>query len=269
MRPEPLDHRSDPIRHRHPVMGTVASVRVHDTVPRVVVDRAVRAAFDELDRIESVFSTFRASSTISAINRGELALLDAPPEVLEVLDACTWLEHISAGAFRARPPDRPDRIDPAGFVKGWAIERAVDGLRRGGLENWWFGVGGDVLVSGSPAKGRPWQAAIADPNQPGEVVGVFDLPDGGAVCTSGTAERGVHLWDGRDGSRPSALASLTVLGPEVAWADAFATTAYALGEDGPRWIEQFEGYHALAIDPAGNLIPSSGLLLEPVAEGVA
>ena len=83
----------------------------------------------ELDRLEEMFSTFRPTSEISRINRGELHLLDASPEVLEVVDACTWLEHASGGAFRARRPG-DTIVDPAGFVKGWAAELAAKCLDR-------------------------------------------------------------------------------------------------------------------------------------------
>ena len=86
----------------------------------------------------------------------------------------------------------------------------------------------------------------------------FDLHDG-AVATSGTAERGRHLWDGRTGRPAGALASVTVLGPHLTWADALATAAFALGDDGPDWIEELEGYEAVAVDPRGRLRVTAGL----------
>ena len=114
-------------------MGTVASVHVHDVADRTLVDGAIEAMWAELDRLEDLFSTFRDSSEISRINRGELHLLDASPEVIEVVDACTWLEHASDGAFRARRPG-DTLLDPAGFVKGWAAELAAQHLDRAGLQ---------------------------------------------------------------------------------------------------------------------------------------
>ena len=174
MRTEP-----DTTYRRHErVMGTVASIRVHDDVALDVVGRHVDAALVELHRIERVFSTFLSYSEISRINRGELDVLDARREVLEVLDSCTWLEHASGGAFDAHRPDDPTQLDPAGFVKGWAAERAADRLRAGGLQHWWFGVGGDVIVHGHPSEHRMWQVAIADPLHPGEIIGVIDTTDG-------------------------------------------------------------------------------------------
>ena len=150
-------------------------------------------------------------------------------------------------------------------MKGWATERAAAALDAAGLEHWCVSVGGDLQVRGragaGPASaGRPWRIAVADPLHPGQVVASFDLHDG-AVATSGTAERGLHLWDGRTGRRADALASVTVLGAHLTWADALATAAFALGRDGLDWIEGFEGYEAIAVDPGGTLRVTAGLQL--------
>lgn len=243
-------------RHRRttPCMGTVASVHVHDDVDPARVDAAVEATFAELERLEELFSTFRPTSAISRINRGELHLLDAPQEVLDVLDACTWLEHESGGAFRARRPEAPHLVDPAGFVKGWAAERAARRLDEAGLRHWYLSVGGDLQARGRRIDGEPWRVAIADPLHPGQVVAALDVADA-AVATSGTAERGRHLWDGRTGAPAEGLASVTVTGPHLTWADAFATTAFALGRPGLDWVRRHEGYVAFAVALDGRVVP--------------
>jgi thiamine biosynthesis lipoprotein len=264
MHAEDGSRREDPLRYRHGVMGTMCSLRVHDAVPVATIDTAAASVFAELEDIERLFSTFRPDSQISRVNRGELELLECDRKVIEVLDACTWLEHTSGGAFSIRRPDRPDIIDPAGFVKGWAVERAAGALRAAGLRHWWLGVGGDVVVHGSPTLRRPWQVAIADPLDDGAILGVIDLADA-AVATSGTAERGPHVWDGRNGRAAEALTSLTVVGPSLTWADAFATAGFAMGRRGPEWVARFDDYHALAVTAAGDLLTSDAFVLEPIA----
>jgi thiamine biosynthesis lipoprotein len=210
--------------------------------------------WSELDRLEQMFSTFRADSEISRINRGELHLLDASGEVLEVVDACTWLEHASHGAFRARRPG-DEIVDPAGFVKGWAAELAAQCLDRAGLRCWYLSVGGDIQTRGTAPDGARWGIAIADPNaeDPRVVRAVVEV-DGLAVATSGTAARGRHLWDGRTDQPAEALASMTVVGPHLTWADAFATAAFVMGRDGVDWVANFDGYRAVAITTDGELI---------------
>jgi len=244
-------------------MGTVASIHVHDDAPAGVVHAAIDEALAEMDRLEAMFSTFRDDSVVSAVNRGERSVLDGPAEVIDVLDACTWLEQVTGGAFRARRPEPPFLIDPAGFVKGWATERASAALERAGLHRWCFSVGGDLIARGRSRSDRPWRIAVANPLRGGEVVASIALSDA-AVATSGTSERGHHLWDGRRAGPATDLASLTVIGPHLTWADAFATAAFALGGDGVPWVEQLEGYEALSIDAGGRLEATTGIaLLEP------
>ena len=189
----------------HAVMGTIASVHVHDRADGAVIDRAVSAMWHELDRLEDMFSTFRPTSEISRINAGQLNLLDASAEVIEVVDACTWLEHASDGAFRARRPG-DSVIDPAGFVKGWAAELAARHLHDADLRNWYLSVGGDIQTRGTAHDGSLWRVAIADPNNddPRSVCALVEV-SGDAVATSGTAARGRHIWDGRTGQPAAAV----------------------------------------------------------------
>ena len=258
----PAGHRAPgaQLRRAQRAMGTVISVHVHDDAPDAGIEAAVDALFAEVERLEQIFSTFRPDSVVSRINRGELHLLDAGPEVTEVMDACTWLEHQSDGAFTAHRPDRPGELDPAGYAKGWITEVAAGRLDDAGLAHWYVGAGGDVITRGSPAEGRPWRVGVAHPLQPGATVATLELA-GGAVATSGTAERGLHLWDGRTGSAADALASLTVLGPELAWADAFATAGFAMGPAGLTWLTRFEGYRALAVTLDGRVEHTPGFAI--------
>lgn len=258
-------HAPNPVRRTAPVMGTVASIHVHDDAPAALIDDAIRASLAELERLEAMFSTFRPDSQISEINAGRRSLAACAPEVITVLDACTWLEHASGGAFSAHPPERPGQIDPSGFVKGWAAEQAAWFLGEAGLEHYYLAVGGDLLVHGSPAPDRPWHVALADPRRPGEVIAAVDIASG-AVATSGTSERGEHIWDGRGGRAPGTVLAVTVVGPSLAWADAFATTAFALGAEGPAWVAGFDGYAAITVDRDGNVRPTGAIALAAPGE---
>ncbi|MFM7964256.1 MAG: FAD:protein FMN transferase [Actinomycetota bacterium] len=227
------------------VMGTFASLHVDDDVDATVVGSSWHEALGLLVDVEQRFSTFKADSEISRINRGELHLLDASPDVVEVMDACTWLEHESDGAFRARRPD--GTLDPAGFVKGWAAERAGRVLTESGLSSWYLNVGGDIQTSGLQASGEPWRIGVVDPADRSVVAVSFDIPESFAVATSGTGARGAHLWDGRSGAFLDRVASITVVGPHLMWADALATAAFAMGDDGLAWLTRYPNYHAFSL----------------------
>ena len=234
------------------VMGTVASIHVYDRVSTVAIDAAIDDSLDEIERIEQMFSTFRPDSAVSLINADRMNLLDAPGDVIEVLDACTWLEHASSGAFSFRRPD--GRLDPAGFVKGWAAERGAARLAEYGIDNFTYTVGGDLIARGEPAPGQRWHVAIADPLSTGHVARSVEIR-GGAVATSGTSERGNHIRLRHDHPQ---LASFTVLGPSLTWADAFATAAFAMGPAGLAWVAQFVGYEGIAIDVSGAVANTDG-----------
>ncbi|MEO8697617.1 MAG: FAD:protein FMN transferase [Acidimicrobiales bacterium] len=237
-------------------MGTVATVDVSDDVAPAVADRAIDTLIAELERLEEMFSTYRWSSEISRINRGDLDVARSSPEVRDVLVACAWLESDSGGTFRIHPPEAPDSIDPSGYVKGWATERAATLLSAAGLRNWCVNVGGDLVASGRPEPSRPWRAAVRDPNDPLAVAIVIDV-DHCAVATSATYERGDHIWRAPIVAQSEPIASITVVGPRLAWVDAFATAAFVMGRDGVEWVAQHDGYDALAITHGGEYWASS------------
>ncbi len=70
----------------------------------------------------------------------------------------------------------------------------------------------------------------------------------GAVATSGHYERGAHIHDPSSGRPATALASVTVTGPDLGTADAYSTAAFALGDGAEAWLAttaaaaSFRGY---------------------------
>jgi thiamine biosynthesis lipoprotein len=125
-------------------------------------------------------------------------------------------------------------------------------LLAAGLENWCLSVGGDLMMHGSPNDSSTWTVAIADPIREQAIITGIRVT-GGAVATSGTAERGQHLW-AADGSAADTWASVTVLGPSLTWADAFATTACSMGTAGLDWVSRFDDYRAFAVTHDGELV---------------
>jgi FAD:protein FMN transferase len=241
-----------------PVMGTTVSIDVRDAAVGLdVLEDAVATLREHEDR----FTTFRPGSEISRIDRGDLAVADAHPDVREVLDACAVLRAESGGAFDAR---RDGRLDPSGYVKGWAAERAADVLRDAGARAFLLNVGGDVVCGGEPAPGKPWRVGVRDPDDAGHMLLVLGVRDG-AVATSGLYERGAHVTDGRTGSLPTTWRSITVLAADLATADAIATGALAMGERGPAWAATRPGCAVAAIDADGRLWTSPGLEAARVA----
>jgi thiamine biosynthesis lipoprotein len=165
------------------------------------------------------------------------------------------------GWFTVRPAGSA-RLDPSGWVKGWAVERASGLLAAAGHPQHTITGGGDVQARGAASPGRPWRVGVADPDRPGFLAAVLAAPDAEpfAVATSGTAERGTHIVDPHTGRPATGLRSLTLIGRHLARTDAYATAAFAMG---PRraldWVTALEGYEALAILPDGRRLGTPGL----------
>jgi thiamine biosynthesis lipoprotein len=237
--------------HVEDCMGTVFSIDIRD--PGDWAD-AIAEVVAELHRVDAIFSTYKDDSDISRVRRGELRAVDADPDVLAVLDLCAQVQVETAGAFSAMPQGR---LDPTGLVKGWAIERAGALLRRAGSENHAVNGGGDVQVAGESAPGRPWRMGISDPFDRARVLTVVRGRDL-AVATAGTAERGTHITDPATGRPPTGLASATVVGPSLTFADAYSTAAFVLGREALRWADGIPGYEVFLVADDGTTAASRG-----------
>jgi len=222
--------------------------------PDVDVDVDVEPAFAWLRQVDATFSTYRADSDISRLGRGELTLSECRPEVDEVLTRCLALERATGGFFSVRAAGR---LDPSGFVKGWAIDGAADRLAAAGAENFCINAGGDIVARGRPAPDRGWRVGIRHPTELDRLAAVVAVSDL-AVATSGEYERGAHIVDPHTGAPPAGLLSVTVVGPDLATADAYATAAFAMGAEGPAWTATLTGYDALCVTSDHRVLSTPG-----------
>jgi thiamine biosynthesis lipoprotein len=214
----------------------------------------VDVAFDWLREVDAIFSTYREDSEISRLDRGETTLADCRPEVDEVLTRCLALERATRGFFSVRAAGR---LDPSGFVKGWAVEGAAQRLAAAGAESFCIDAGGDVVARGRPAPDRRWRIGIRHPTELDRLAAVVAVEDL-AVATSAEYERGAHIVDPHTRARPSGLLSVTVVGPDLATADAFATAAFAMGADGPAWTATLTGYDAMCVTSDHRVLSTPG-----------
>ena len=228
--------------HVERCMGTVFSIAVRD--PGGWED-PVREVVGWLHRVDALFSTYRADSQISRLRRGELAVQRADPLVREVLELCDHFEQQTGGAFSAH---LPGGLDPTGLVKGWAIERGSDILRRHGSRHHSVNGGGDLQLAGEASPGQGWRVGITDPHDAATVVAVVQGRDF-AVATSGTSERGAHILDPRTARPACELSSVTVVGASLTQVDVYATAAFAMGQRAVAWLQGRSDVESLVISP--------------------
>jgi len=273
------------VRHAEQVMGTVVSFDVPATA---VANGSLDAAVRWLHWVDRVFSPYRPDSDVSLLAAAEVTVTGCAPEVAEVIRECAAIRVLSHGYFTAAPGGT---FDPSGYVKGWAVERAAAIISAAGSTSHLVNGGGDVQCAGgrpraglgagagagagvgvgaSPGAGaganpdagtdaaEPWRVGIADPRRRGGLALVVGAT-GSAVATSGTAERGTHIIDPHTGRPADGLASVTIVGPSLAFADACATAAFAMGPELARdWTESLEDHEAYVITADGQTWQTPG-----------
>jgi FAD:protein FMN transferase len=207
--------------------------------------------FDWFRHVDETFSTFKDTSEVSRIRRGELAVEDASVEVQQVLARCEELRDETSGFFDAGSCS-PGGLDPSGYVKGWSVDEAAAILDRSGAREYAINAGGDIRTRGR------WRIGIQHPLEPQAVSKVVEADDL-AVATSGAYARGEHVRDPHDGAAPNGILSVTVTGPDLGTADAYATAAFAMGgHRAPNWTARLRGYEAMTILADGRVLSTPG-----------
>jgi thiamine biosynthesis lipoprotein len=225
-------------------MGTVVTIDVYgvEDLWHDDVDQALARARGILRSADDVFSTWKVDSPVSRLRRGEIPLDRAPSEVAEVLASCRTAREISRGWFD--PWAMPGGADPTGLVKGWAAQRALEALASESISGALVNAAGDIAGFGGPEEATPFRIGIVDPSSPDRLACVVELA--GAIATSGTYERGEHLFDPHTRRPATRLASASVTGPDLGLADALATALAVAGHNGLPMVAELEGYEALA-----------------------
>jgi thiamine biosynthesis lipoprotein len=235
----PDDQLLGPGGHSHVefVMGMAVSIDIRDPGSLAVI-HAVDAVVRWLHHVDATFSTYKVESPISRLGSGEATLADMDDEVLGVLTLCEELYLDSDGAFDilSVPAPNGSRLDPSGVVKGWSIERAAEILEHHGLGNFCINAGGDIALRGHPRSGEPWRVGIRHPDLPDQSAAVLGGSGRLAIATSATYERGAHIIDPATGEPTADLASVTIVGPDLTYADAYATAVFVMGLDGLDWL---------------------------------
>jgi FAD:protein FMN transferase len=159
------------------------------------------------------------------------------------------------------------RANLGGIGKGYAVDRAVEILRRSGLRDFMIQAGGDMYVGGKRGD-RPWRLGIRDPRGPADKsFAMLDLTDG-TFSTSGDYERFFmkdgrryhHILDLSAGEPARECRSVTLVTERAVIADALAKGVFILGPDaGMALIERTPGVQGVIVSAKNEVLVSSGL----------
>lgn len=232
-------------------MGMPVAVEIAD---RVYKNSDFEDVFNYLRHIDEVFSTYKETSEIEKINRGEILPDQYSDEMKLILSLCEQTKQETNGYFDI---NIGGKLEPSGLVKGYAINEAAKLLTQHGYKNFYVDVAGDVQAMGLNEENKPWAIGIRNPFNEKEVIKIVHVSNRG-VATSGTYIRGNHIYDPVHKKPATEIISLTVIGPNIYEADRFSTPAFAMGLEGINWLEKHSGLEGYLITHDKRAIFTSG-----------
>jgi thiamine biosynthesis lipoprotein len=222
------------------IMGMPITMEIIEPASEVVFTDV----FNYFRAVDRRYSTYKANSEISRINRG-LPRSKWSPEMRAVMRLCDQTKQATKGYFDI---NHQGKLDPSGLVKGWAIQNAAQLLLKRGEQNFYIDGGGDIQVHGHNDEDEPWRVGLRNPFNRDEIIKSLSVTSEG-VATSGTYIRGQHIYDPfHETSKLETVMSLTVVGPNIYEADRFATAAFAMGLEGIAFIESKIGLEGYMVD---------------------
>jgi FAD:protein FMN transferase len=228
------------IRDTRAIMGMPITI----AIAREGSVQVLEAAFNIFREVDNRFSTYKVESEISLVNAGLIPPDKYSAQMSELLAKCEAARSATHGYFDIH---HAGKIDPSGLVKGWSIQKVADFLKSQYLRDFFVDAGGDIVAVGVGPHGKPWMVGIRDPKECDKNIKILHLSNL-AVATSGTSERGNHIYNPHSADIPSGLLALTVVGPLIEIADVLATTAFAMGaEPGLGFIASQPDYEAYAV----------------------
>jgi thiamine biosynthesis lipoprotein len=262
------------IRRCRPLLGTFVEIQVSGTAD---LQPGVEAAFVAIEQVQQLMSFHDRESELSRINRDAFykpvrvhpwtwRVLKSAREFSRdsdgIFDITTGRQlvkwnylprfdsHIGSGSWRDLIFEenryvrfrRPLIIDLGGIAKGFAVDRAVETLRRHGLTTGIVNAGGDLRAFGSGSH----LVHVRNPTEPARVAGAVRL-SGRAMATSGNyfarkKHRGRYvspLLDGRTGRAAREQISVTVAAADCMTADALTKIVFALREGAAPFLSQY------------------------------
>ena len=144
-------------------------------------------------------------------------------------------------------------------IREWVIGAPLDPLSQSTRQHIalaafiaWVGLGADGLSSSAYGPEEAFKA-LGDHTQLGLYMAIA------TAATSGEYARGTHVFDPHTHLPPTGILSVTITGPDLATADAFATAAFAMGaERATHWTARLRGYEAMTILADGRVLSTPG-----------
>ena len=284
------------------IMGTFAEISVYSSDEKNT-GKAIDAALDEIERMDSIMSNYKNKSELSILNKtAAKSPVQCSKELLDVIEQSLYYSKLSEGAFditvspivalwgffdeKVRIPSGKDiekllpavshenivinkddnqgigtvffkntktQIDLGGIGKGYAVDKALNVIKKSGIYNTCINLGGNIYALGVPDGKDAWRIGIQHPRNKDEILGYLELINE-ATATSGDYERFVeikgkrysHIINPRTGQPVSGTIEVTIVAPTGTAVDALSTSVFVLGpERGLKFISKIPDADAM------------------------
>jgi thiamine biosynthesis lipoprotein len=190
------------------------------------------------------------------------------PGAIDAARAKVDWRRVEVSPARIQVSGKATKVTLNGIAQGFAADRAMDALRRHGIEHALVNTG-EIGTQGDKSAGRPWVVGIRHPRREDAHLALAGLA-GRCLATSGDYAtrfsddyRNHHIFDPATGRSPTALASVSVAAPTAVEADALSTAVFVLGvERGLALVRSTDGADAFLVLKDGRTLATEGFPLE-------
>ena len=241
-----------------------------------VISRINRGEDVDLSKQRMFVEVFQLAQTISKETNGAFDITVAPlvnawgfgfkndtkpsPAAIDSLRQFIGYQNVNIVNHQVQKTDPRTMLDCSAIAKGYGTDVVARLLRSKDVNNFMIEIGGEVVVAGKNDRGGPWRIGVTKPtedpeNQNNELQAVLSLPYHNststskhtlsALATSGNyrnfyykdGKRYAHTIDPRTGYPVQHnILSATVIAPNCATADAYATSFMVLGLDSAKQV---------------------------------
>jgi len=159
------------------------------------------------------------------------------------------------------------QIDLGGIAKGYAVDKAIEALKKNGIKRALVNAGGDLYALGIDRQREKWQIGVQDPREEDKIIDIIKVKDK-AVATSGDyrryftleGKRFSHIVNPKTGLTVQDVPmSVTIIGPDATTTDALSTGVFVLGpEEGMKLIESLPEVEGMIISEGMKKLTSQG-----------
>ena len=158
-------------------------------------------------------------------------------------------------------------IDTGSFLKGYAIEKGAEVLKKEGIESAFVTSISSLSTLGAKPDGKLWRIGIQNPDVPSELIGVLELTNE-SIGISGNYQTYVeidgkryhHILDKETGFPVEDKKMVVVVCKDGLLADIYSTGFYLMKiEDVLSYVKNIKGLEVLIVDSNNKIVKSENI----------